>query len=195
MKEEIKTQDQALSRSNGGCRGVLVGQRPHLRHDRHGEGLHAARQGVGASPRAVQGREAKVDVAMACQARVRGPHSGARLPHRSYCVLHRPRADRVAAGSNGAGAIPVGEELKQGDGVSGAQMPGVHSEGSAEGLPEAPAGIGRGCALPRNPSNGWLLLEERTSQQGIGVGWQVVHHPRTCLWIMTLRVSQEVGVR
>lgn len=62
---------------------------------------------------------------MCVQARVRGPHPGVRLTNRSYSILHCPRADRSAAGSNRSGTIALCKELEKGHDVPGAQGTGV----------------------------------------------------------------------
>ena len=78
-------------------------------------------------PRTIQGGEAKIDDAMGIQTRVRGPHPGVRLAHRSYGVLHGTSPYRSTTGGNGTVAVALGKELQKRDGIPGAQVSGVET--------------------------------------------------------------------
>jgi hypothetical protein len=168
QKEE--TRDEALRRGVS-RRGVLeLSQGPHLGDNRKGQRLDAAGRVIGAAPSAIHGSEANVKVAMAVQTRVRGPQLGIRLTHRSYGVLHCPRADRVVAGSDCSGAISLCKQLEEREGVPGAKVPGVQLQARAENLPQAPACVGRGAASARNPASGHFLQSAPVKAELVAVG-------------------------
>ena len=123
-QKEIEADDEALGRRCGMGRDVMR-VLPHLRHQGQGQGLHSGRGIIGPLPRAVQGGQAIIDEPVGVQTRVRGPHAGVRLAHRSYGVLHGTSPNRSTAGGNGAVAVALGIELQKSDGIPGAQLSGV----------------------------------------------------------------------
>ena len=86
---------------------------------------------------------------MRVQTRVKGPHPGVRLAHRSYGILHRARPYWSTPGSNGAGAVALGVQLEKRDGVALGETPGIDADAGTEGLPEIPGGGGAGAPLSR----------------------------------------------
>ena len=84
---------------------------------------------------------------MAVQARVKGPHAGERLAHRSYGVFHCARADKVAAGGPAALSIAVGKEQEKREFVGDWGKVGVEGQAATEGRPDVPGGSLGGRAL------------------------------------------------
>ena len=111
-EKEKETQNETGCRSARERRRVELSQGHDLGDHGKGERLDAAGRIISPAPRTIQGSEADVKFAMGVQARVWGPQPGVRLAHRSYGILHCPRADSVAAGSDRAGAIALSEELE-----------------------------------------------------------------------------------
>ena len=71
---------------------------------------------------------------MGVQARVRGPHPGIRLAHRSDGVFHRASSDGVTAGRDSTGPDALGKELEEGNGIAREVM-GIDGNACAEGGP------------------------------------------------------------
>ena len=88
-----------------------MGQLSGTTNDVYGERLDTRGRGVGFFLGLVEGGQANIHDAKRVQARVRGPQPGERLPHTSYGVLHRPRADWSAAGVERARSVAVSKEL------------------------------------------------------------------------------------
>ena len=61
------------------------------------------------------------------------------------------------AGRDGAGTIPLGKELEEGDGIRVAEGESVEAQGCAEVVPQGPTGIGCSAALSRGAVRGRLL--------------------------------------
>ena len=147
-EEKIKTDDKRLG--SGVRVGSILGSghSPHVANHRERQRFHTGRWRIVALPGTVQRREAEVQVTMKIQARVWGPQPGIRLANRSYGVLHCPSADRVAAGSDCAGAVLLGKQEEEWHGVT-AQSVGVKMESGTEVFPEPPRGTGVGGSLAR----------------------------------------------
>ena len=82
-------------------------------------------------------------------ARVWGPQPGIRLSHRAEGILHRARADGVPAGSDGAVAEALGEDLEERDRVMG-EVIGGNAKVGAELDPQLPGFGGGGDTVGGN---------------------------------------------
>ena len=94
--------------------------------------------------------EAEINDVVHVEPRVRGPHTAERLCNSAYGVFHRSRADRSAAGGNFPGAVAVGKNLKECDGIFNLAELRVDVEVSTKLGPAVPAGDGELGATSHN---------------------------------------------
>ena len=150
-EKEVVSQDKAVT---GSCKprrgGLCEGQSVRLTDDRQGERLHSCRGRVGFVPSSKEGSKTKIQVAKGIQARVHGPHPGERLCHLAHGFLHCARSHRSIAGGNAPGAVLVGEEEQDWDGVAGevAEV-WTNAVGAAKTEPDARGGGSGGDTMRR----------------------------------------------
>lgn len=86
-------------------------------------------------------QEDVVDVVLAVETRVWGPHTGKRLPDGPEGSFHCASPDRLTAGGKDSGAIAVGEDLESGDGVGVVVQGRWDVQGTTIVLPSKPVGV------------------------------------------------------
>lgn len=64
--------------------------------------------------------------------RVRGPHAREHLANAMHGIFHGARLDRFVAGSDFSGAVVLGKDLAEGNGVIGGREQRVESEADIE---------------------------------------------------------------
>ena len=102
------------------------------------DGFHAVGGRIQASIVPQLAADAKINLPLHCQAWVRGPHTGKRLPHRTDGGFHCARSDRAATGCKATVSVAVAKDLQEVDWVCHFTEEGINMQVMAEVMSDGP---------------------------------------------------------